>query len=51
LYHVWTIPMSRLIPAIGIIAFACMLIESMPFDDIDNITLPIVSVLMGYLLL
>jgi phytol kinase len=33
-----------------IIALICTLIESMPFRDIDNLTVPAVAVLLGYLL-
>lgn len=35
---------------IGLIALATTLIESLPFKDIDNLTVPLVSVLLGLLL-
>ena len=35
---------------IGLIAFLTTLIESLPFADIDNITIPLVSVLLGLIL-
>jgi len=35
---------------IGLIALSTTLIESLPFADIDNITIPVVSVLLGLLL-
>jgi phytol kinase len=35
------------IPGVTIIAVACTLIESLPFEDIDNLTVPILAVLLG----
>ena len=35
---------------IALIALVTTLIESLPFTDIDNITIPVVSVLLGLLL-
>jgi phytol kinase len=42
-------PTSRYILPIGVIALATTLIESLPFADIDNVTIPLVSVLIGLL--
>ncbi|HEY9077105.1 MAG TPA: phosphatidate cytidylyltransferase [Anaerolineaceae bacterium] len=35
---------------VALIALAGALVESLPFRDIDNITVPIVAVILGYLL-
>jgi dolichol kinase len=35
---------------IGLIVGLTTLIESLPFTDIDNITIPLVSAILGYLL-
>jgi phytol kinase len=40
-------PMARYIIPIGMIALGMTLIESLPFTDVDNITIPLVSVLIG----
>jgi phytol kinase len=48
--NVLPISISKLILPLCIISFACMLIESLPLDDIDNITVPITAVFLGYLL-
>ena len=40
---------SYLLP-VGVIAVVTTLIESLPFADIDNLTVPLVSVLLGFLL-
>ena len=37
------------LPGITLIAFAGMVIESLPYHDIDNITVPILSVVIGLL--
>ena len=42
-------PAMRYVLPIGVIALATTLIESLPFTDIDNITIPLVSVLIGFL--
>jgi len=39
------------LPALAIIAFAGTVIESFPFRDIDNITVPLAAVVFGHLLL
>lgn len=43
-------PFSSYLLPIGIIAVVTTLIESLPFADIDNLTVPLVSVLLGFLL-
>jgi phytol kinase len=35
-------------PGITIIALAATVVESLPFDDIDNITVPVMAVVLGY---
>lgn len=42
-------PMTRYLLPIGVIAAVTTLVESLPFTDIDNITIPLVSVLIGFL--
>jgi phytol kinase len=39
------------LPGITIISVVATLVESLPFDDIDNITVTLVAVLLGYLVL
>jgi phytol kinase len=41
--------LQYLVP-IGLIALLTTLVESLPFQDIDNITIPVVSVFLGLLL-
>jgi phytol kinase len=36
--------------AISIIAFGCTLVESLPLKDVDNITVTLTAVLLGYIL-
>jgi len=43
-------PFSAYLVPVGIIAVVTTLIESLPFADIDNLTVPLVSVLLGFLL-
>lgn len=43
-------PFSSFLLPVGIIAVVTTLIESLPFADIDNLTVPLVSVLLGFLL-
>lgn len=43
-------PIMHYLAPIGLIAVLTTLIESLPFADIDNITVPLVSVLLGLLL-
>jgi phytol kinase len=40
-------PMTRYILPIGLIALVTTFVESLPYADIDNITIPLVSVLIG----
>src|ERR1043165_1755728 len=42
-------PLARYLWPITWIALGAMLVESLPFKDIDNITLTVVAVLIGYL--
>jgi len=42
-------PFGRYILPIIWIALGAMLVESLPFKDIDNITLTVVSALLGHL--
>lgn len=42
-------PIITYVLPIGIIALVTTIIESLPFADIDNITIPLVSVLIGFL--
>ena len=44
-------PFSRFLLPVTVIAFAGTLVESFPFADIDNITVPVVAVLLGFILL
>jgi phytol kinase len=42
-------PVARYLLPVTWIALGAMLVESLPFKDIDNITLTVVAVLIGYL--
>lgn len=42
-------PVTRFLPPVTWIALGAMLTESLPFKDVDNITLTVVSVLIGHL--
>ncbi len=42
-------PFSQYFSGITVIALAATVVESLPFDDIDNITVPIAAVLLGLL--
>ncbi len=42
-------PFTRFLLPVTLIALGAMLVESLPFKDIDNITLTIASILVGYL--
>lgn len=46
---VFAAPFSVYVLPILWIAFGCMLIESLPFKDVDNLTLTFFAVLLGYL--
>lgn len=43
-------PLSAYVLPIVIISAACTLVESLPFNDIDNLTVPAVAALLGHLL-
>ena len=43
------VPFSRYLLPIGWIALGAMLVESLPFKDIDNLTLTVVSAVLGHL--
>lgn len=42
-------PLSRFLSPVTWIALGAMLIESLPFKDVDNLTVPLASVWIGYL--
>ena len=42
-------PLSQYLLPLGIIAVVTTLVESLPFTDIDNLTVPLVSVVLGLL--
>ena len=42
-------PFNSYLMSITVIASGCMLIESLPFKDIDNITVTLAAVVLGYL--
>ena len=44
-------PIGHYLLPIGMMALATTLVESLPFTDIDNLTVPLISVLLGLLLL
>lgn len=45
----FTVPITQYLVPIGYIAVVTTLIESLPFKDMDNITVPLVSVVLGFL--
>jgi phytol kinase len=47
--RLFAFPISHYLPGITLIALVATVIESLPVKDIDNLTVPLVSVLMGYL--
>jgi dolichol kinase len=51
--YVWigtfSAPITRFLLPVTWIALGATIVESLPFKDIDNITLPVVSVLIGHL--
>jgi phytol kinase len=51
--YVWagafTGPVTRFLLPVMWIALGAMLVESLPFKDIDNITITLASILVGYL--
>jgi phytol kinase len=44
-------PITDYLLPIGLVSLAATLVESLPFKDVDNITVPIISVALGILLL
>ena len=53
IYNIWgmtTMPIANYIIPVTIISAIGALVESLPFKDIDNITLPLAAVLLGLLL-
>ncbi len=44
-------PLTTFIPAITIIALLATLVETLPFKDIDNITITVTAIISGFLLL
>ena len=42
-------PVTRFLIPVSLIALGAMLVESLPFKDVDNITLTVVSALIGHL--
>ncbi len=42
---------TRLLIGTGVIALVCALVESLPFSDIDNLTVPLAALCLGYLIL
>jgi phytol kinase len=42
-------PVTRFVLPVSLIALGAMLVESLPFRDVDNITLTVVSALIGHL--
>lgn len=47
----WVQPLSSLLPAISLISFGAALIESLPFQDIDNLTITLTALVLGHFLL
>jgi len=43
--------LAEYFPVLVLIAFVAMVVESLPFSDIDNLTVPLVSVIMGLIFL
>jgi len=48
--RVFPAPFSSYLLPISLIALGCMLVESLPFKDIDNITTTLAAVVLGHLL-
>lgn len=46
---VFSAPLTRFLLPVSLIALGAMLVESLPFKDVDNITLTVVSALIGHL--
>jgi len=50
LFGVFAAPLTDYLIPITVIALAATLIESLPLKDVDNLTVPAISLLVGYLL-
>jgi phytol kinase len=42
--------LARYLPGISIISFAGAVVESLPLNDVDNLTVPLASVILGLFL-
>ena len=47
--NVFNGPVTRFLLPVSLVALGAMLVESLPFKDVDNITLTVVSALIGHL--
>ena len=47
--NVFNGPVTRFLLPVNLVALGAMLVESLPFKDVDNITLTVVSALIGHL--
>ena len=47
--NVFNGPVTRFLLPVSLVALSAMLVESLPFKDVDNITLTVVSALIGHL--
>jgi hypothetical protein len=45
------LPLPSLLPGLALIAMAGALVESLPYPDIDNVTVTLAAVAFGHLLL
>jgi len=50
LVGIYTTPILALLPSLVIISLAGTLIETLPLKDIDNITVTLTAVILGYFL-
>lgn len=50
-FDIYPNPLLNTIPAIALIAFVGTIVETLPLQDIDNITVPLSGIFMGYFLL
>lgn len=46
----FTLDMSHIVLGSGIVALTCAMVESLPFADIDNLTVPLAALCMGYII-
>jgi len=49
-FSAFRIPLGEILPAITLIAFIATLVESLPLEDVDNLTVTFSAVIMGYFL-